>query len=250
MTIQITHFMRRPRRNAFSIERLFEDIRGAMPADCLVRAWTCRHASTGLLPRLKDMWAARGQQGDVNHVTGDIHFLAIGLDPKRTILTVHDLVLLDRLRGAKRWILWFVWYWLPLRRSRIVVTISETTRQALLASVRCDPGKVRVIHNCVSAEFSPSPKAFDAVRPRLLVIGTKANKNLDRIAEAVAGLDCRLAIVGPLSDRQRALLADAAIDYENHVGLSREALVEQYRLCDMLLFPSTYEGFGLPIVEA
>jgi glycosyltransferase involved in cell wall biosynthesis len=250
VTTRITHFMRRPRPNVFSIERLYEDVRGAMPADCRVTVWTCRNFSNGLWPRVKDMWAARKGQGDVNHVTGDVHYLTFLLDPKRTVLTVHDLVLLGRLRGLKRWILWFFWYWLPVRRSRAVVTISEATRAALLGSVRCDPAKVRVIHNNVSDEFRPVLRPFNSELPRILQIGTKSNKNIERVAEALEGIPCRLAVVGPLSDAQTGALRRHGIDYENHVGLSREALVAQYAEADLLVFASTYEGFGLPIVEA
>ncbi len=248
--IRITHFMRRPRPNVFSIERLYEDVRGAMLEDCRVTVWTCRHPSTGLWPRVKDMWAARKAQGEVNHVTGDVHYLTFLLDPKRTVLTVHDLVLLGRLRGVRRSIVWLLWYWLPVRRSRAVITISETTRAALLEAVRCDPAKVRVIHNPVSAEFRPVPRPFNAELPRILQMGTKPNKNVERVAKALEGIPCRLAIVGPLSDAQTEALRRHGIDYENHVGLSREALVAQYAEADMLVFASTYEGFGLPIVEA
>lgn len=250
MTIKITHFMRRPRRNVFSIERLYEDVRGAMPGDCDVTVWTCRHFSNGLWPRMKDAWAARKAQGDVNHVTGDVHYLTFLLDPERTVLTVHDLVLLGRLKGIRRWIVWLLWYWLPVRRSRAVVTISETTRAALLAAVRCDPQKVRVIHNPVSEEFQPAPRRFNSVCPRILQMGTAWNKNVERVAEALEGIPCRLAVVGPLSDAQTEMLRRHGIDWENHVGLSRQALVAQYAEADMLLFASTYEGFGLPIVEA
>ncbi len=196
------------------------------------------------------MWRARRHQGDVNHVTGDVHYLTLLLDPKRTVLTVHDLVMVGRLRGLARLVFWFLWYWLPVRRSRAIVVISESTRAALLASVRCDPGKVRVIHNNVSDEFRPAPRAFNAAYPRILQVGTKPNKNLSRVAEALAGLACRLVIIGPLSDDQVAMLRQHGIDHENHVGLSRAALVAQYEAADMLLFVSTYEGFGLPIVEA
>jgi glycosyltransferase involved in cell wall biosynthesis len=248
--LDITHFTRRPRRNVFSIERLFEDVRAAMPNDCRVTIWTCRHPSTGLLPRLKDMWAARAAQRDVNHVTGDVHFLVLLLDPRRTVLTVHDLVLLGRLRGVRRFVLWLFWYWLPVRRSRVVVAISETTRQALLASVRCDPAKVRVIHNSVSAEFQPAPRAFDAACPRILQIGTKPNKNLERVAAALEGLSCRLVVVGELAAPQEAVLRRHGIAFENRFGLSREELLSEYVASDLVLFASTYEGFGLPIVEA
>ena len=114
MSVHITHFMRRPRESDFSIERLYQDVRGALPEDCQATVWNCCNYSNGLWPRFQDILLARDQQGDVNHVTGDVHYLTYLLDPKRTVLTIHDLVSLERLRGIKRWTLWFLWYWLPV----------------------------------------------------------------------------------------------------------------------------------------
>jgi glycosyltransferase involved in cell wall biosynthesis len=242
--------MRRSRANGFSIERLYEDIRAALPDDCRVKVWTCRNFSEGVWRRLQDVWLARTQQGEVNHVTGDVHYLTFLLDSRRTVLTVHDLVMLGRLRGVRRGIFWFFWYWLPVRRSRVVIAISESTRRALLESVRCHPAKVRVIYNNVSDEFQPVPRIFNAQLPRILHIGTTCNKNLDRVAEALKGIRCRLVVVGALSHGQREALREHDITYENLIGLSREGIVAQYAAADLVLFASTYEGFGLPIVEA
>lgn len=248
--ISIIHYMRRPRANVFSIERLYEDVRKALPDDVQATAWVCREPSSGLLPRLRDAWAARKAQVDVNHVTGDTHYLTYFLNRKRTVLTVHDLVSLERSRGMKRFLLWLFWYWLPVKRSRLVVTISEQTRQSLLSAVRCKPDKIVVIHNPVSDEFRPSPKVFKATHPRILQIGTKPNKNLERVAEALTGLPCTLVIIGKLTVQQEAVLVQHGISFENHVGLSRQELLDQYVQADLLIFASTYEGFGLPIVEA
>ena len=250
MTLHITHYLRQPRAGVYSIERLYEDVCAALPADCDTRIWTCRHPSTGLWLRLRDAWAARKGQGDVNHVTGDTHYLTYFLDRRRTVLTVHDLVSLGRLRGIRRWLLWLLWYWLPVRRSQLVITISEATRTALLDSVRCDPAKVVVVHNPVSAEFLPVPAAFNAAHPRILHIGTNPNKNLGRVAQALAGIDCTLVVIGRLSPEQTAMLAQHGITCENHSNLSRAELLDQYVRADLLLFASTYEGFGLPIIEA
>lgn len=250
MTNQVVHFMRKPRPNVFSIERLYEDVRGAMPEDISVRVWTCRNESIGLWPRLRDAWRARKAQGDVNHVTGDTHYLTFFLDRQRTVLTVADLVSLERLRGIKRWLLWLLWYWLPVKRSRTVVTISECTRNALLKHVHCKPAKVQVIHCPVSAEFEPKPSQWNAACPRILQVGTTPNKNIERVAVALCGIPCCLVVVGTMTQAQGAILAQHRIKYENLVGLSRSALVEEYAKADMLLFVSTYEGFGLPIVEA
>lgn len=250
MTIRITQFMRDRRPNFFSIERLYEDVRFALSADCEAVEWVCRNPSQGIWPRLRDAWAARSAQRDVNHVTGDTHYLTFFLERRRTVLTVLDLVSMERSKGLKRLAAWFFWFWLPVMRSRVVITISETTRQALLSAVRCRPDKVITIHCPVSAEFQPVPKAFNADCPRILQVGTKPNKNLPRVAAALAGIRCKLVIIGPLCRELEATLATHGIDYENHVGLSREALLDQYIQADLLMFASTYEGFGLPVVEA
>lgn len=242
--------MRRPRGASFSIERLFQDVRGAMPRDCLMQVHVCRNFSNGLLPRLQNMWLARRHQGDVNHITGDVHFLAIALLGKKTVLTVHDLVLLKRLRGLRRWIVWFAWYWWPVRRCAAIVAISEETRRDLLDNVRCDPTKVHVIRNAVSSEFKYSPREFNEISPRILLVGTGWNKNVDLIATALVGVSCKLAIIGHLSEAQSNRLRDLDISYENYENLSRTNLVSEYARSDMLVFASLFEGFGLPIVEA
>lgn len=250
MALHITHYLRHPRPGMYSIERLYEDVRAGLPADCLARAWTCRYPSTGLLPRLRDAWAARSAQADVNHVTGDTHYLTVFLNSQRTMLTIADLVSLERLNGVRRWLLWLLWYWLPVRRSRVVVTISEATRIALLKSVQCDPAKVVVIYCPVSEEFQHVPAAFNADCPRILHIGITPNKNLERVAQALPGIDCTLVVIGRLSPEQAAALERNGIACENHVNLTRAELLDQYVRADMLLFASTYEGFGLPIIEA
>lgn len=250
MSIDITQFMRKPRSNTFSIERLYQDVRAALPADCQAKVWTCQEFSNGLLPRLRDMWRARRYQGDVNHVTGDVHYLTFLLDRRRTILTIHDLVLLERRRGIRRWLVWLLWYWLPLKRSQMIITISQATRDALLKSVNCKPDKIRVIHNPVSKEFHPSAYTFNAACPRILQVGSGPNKNIEGVAAALEGISAHLVIIGSLTSDQAAHLRQHKISFENHVGLSREELFIQYKSADMLVFASTYEGFGLPIIEA
>jgi glycosyltransferase involved in cell wall biosynthesis len=248
--IRVTHYMRRPGRGAHSVERLYEDVRARLSADIQVNICTSRFLSRGLFGRMYDIMRARYYQGDVNHVTGDVHFLTYLLDRQRTVLTILDCVTLERLHGIKRWLCWLFWYWLSAKRCAVITVISEDTRQQVLRHLRCDPDKVRVIYCNVSEEFKPVILPFSVSRPRLLQIGTAANKNLERLAAALGGLDCDLVIIGRLSAMQIYALKQHRVSYENFVDLSREALVEQYLRCDMVVLVSTYEGFGLPIVEA
>ena len=73
---------------------------------------------------------------------------------------------------------------------------------------------------------------------------------MGRVINAVEEIDCQLNIIGQLSESQVTLLNDKAIDYRNFFNLSKEEMLKQYIDSDILLFASTYEGFGIPIIEA
>ena len=248
--VKVVHFQRKPPLGFFSIERLFDDIRSALPRDIVATVHLNRYLSAGSWRRIVDILRAARHQGEINHITGDVHYLTYFLERKRTVLTIHDCVTLERLRGLRRWVFWFFWYWLPANRCAVITVISESTKQQLLRYLRCDPDKIRVIHCPVSDEFTASEKHFNDKCPRILQIGTTENKNIPRVAEALQGLPCCLSIIGPLSAVQKKILARFGIVYENQVGLSREKLLNQYSEADLVMFASLYEGFGLPIVEA
>lgn len=225
-------------------------MRAHLPNDIQVKVCVSKYPSSGVFKRIYNIVQAWFYRGDVNHVTGEVHFLTYLLNRRKTVLTILDCVMMERLSGVRRWIFWFFWLWLPAKRSAVITVISEATRQQVLNYLHCDPKKVRVIYCNVSDEFKPFPKAFNNSYPRLLQIGITPNKNIERVAVALEGMSCKLVIVGYLSDVHKRALEEYCIDYENLVDLSFEALIEQYILCDMLIFTSTYEGFGLPIVEA
>jgi glycosyltransferase involved in cell wall biosynthesis len=248
-SIQVVHFQRKLGFGQ-SVERLFADVRSALPSDIVVTVCNNRYYSQGIWQRCYDMLRVVWQQGNVNHVTGHVHYLTYLIQRRRTILTVLDCGALERTTGLRRWLLWLLWFWLPVKRCAVVTVISAATKKELLKHIRCDPAKIEVIHCNVSAEFVPFPFHFNLDCPRILQIGTAYNKNIERVATALKGFKCRLVIIGILSESQKVALQEYGIESENYIGLSREQLLEQYQQADIVLFASLYEGFGLPIVEA
>lgn len=97
---------------------------------------------------------------------------------------------------------------------------------------------------------SDNVKPFNENCPDILQIGTMKNKNLLRLCEALEGINCRLRIIGRLDDEQRRSLSDHSIDFTNAFDLDDEAIKGEYEKADLVVFCSTLEGFGLPIIEA
>ena len=248
--IDVVHLQRRPGPGLHSIERLFEDVREQLAgSDIQFRVRINDFMSRGIRPRLHDAWAARRHQGQVNHVTGDVHYLCWWLDPARTVLTVHDCVGLSRMRGLRRRVFKHLWYTRPLQRAKFITVVSDFTRQELTAETGVAPERVQVIHPHLSAEFVPIAQAAPARLLRVLQIGTAPNKNIERLAAALAGLPVELTVIGKLDESQRAAIQDAGVRFSERTGISREAMPRMYAEADIIAFASTYEGFGLPIIE-
>lgn len=235
---------------AYSIERVFREVREVLPVPFSVDVVHCPtpyHSRWWLFNGFK---SARAANADINHVTGDIHYVVLGLPSRSTILTVHDLNHLDDLTGLRKQIYSLLYFRLPLRRCRAVTVISDATQQRLLQLFPFTASKTRVIPDCIPAAFVSRPKPFDEKHPRILQIGTKPNKNLERLGRALRGVPCVLHVIGQLNDSQRRLLAELNIHYENNAALSDSEVVRAYEQADIVAYVSLAEGFGMPVLEA
>jgi glycosyltransferase involved in cell wall biosynthesis len=246
----VRQFLRHPVQGWYSIEGTFETVRRHLDPDIHVDVVTNRYPSRGLLPRLKDAVNARRNRGPVNHVLGDVHYLTWFLPRRHTILTIHDCIPLEQARGLRWFALWALWYWLPAKKAGQLTVVSEFTRKSLERWIRYPADRITVVPPPLTPGFESSKPRPHGKWRRLLHIGSTPNKNLGRVIEAVAGLDITLVIVGRVDDASRELLTEHLVAHENHVDLDTDALIEQFHRADILLFPSTYEGWGMPIIEA
>ena len=236
----------------FSIEISFDQMLASFPAE---RGWVvekvvCPFYSKGILSRLRALRAVGRLQADVYHITGDVHFLALALPRRRTVLTVHDCGFLydrPRLRG---WLLRSFWLDWPVRRCRAITAVSEATRQDILRNSSCEPSKVRVIPTVIAEHFQRAAPRPLSERPCVLHVGLAPNKNFLRHVEALAGVPCRLRVVGKLEPMHHEWLRRHQVEYTHGFNLSAAEMQEAYGEADLLLFASTFEGFGMPVLEA
>jgi glycosyltransferase involved in cell wall biosynthesis len=246
--LKIVHFQR-AEGVGVSIERVFEHIRSAFPQDLEVEVRCLPCAGVSLRALFRNLWFAYRNRGDVNHITGDCHYLALGLPGKRTILTVHDCAYVSWLRGVRRFLFKVLWFDLPCRRVGILTAISCHTRDQLKRLMPRLRREILVVPDCVDPSFvCIAPVASSPAV--LLQVGTSPQKNLERVALALAGLPCKLRIIGSLSEGQRQLLEDLKLDYSTCSGIDDAELRMEYAACTAVVFASLEEGFGLPILEA
>jgi glycosyltransferase involved in cell wall biosynthesis len=162
-------------------------------------------------------------------------------------------------------------FWIAANRAARVMTVSEASKRDIMRFCPIPEEKIDVIHNAIDDRFSQPPPETQIrqVRERyqlhdrfLLYSGNvKPHKNLERLIDAFARLrqhgfeDIKLLITGSEISRY-ATLRRAVHRYNLHqhvrfLGfLSPETLAILYRLADGFVFPSLYEGFGLPPLEA
>lgn len=173
-----------------------------------------------------------------------------------TVTTVHDFTYERKLGGLRT----LVHSW--QKRSSIlhadaVICVSEATRTDLLELVpACDPGKVHVVHNGVSDHYYPLDRTGrGGEKPFVLFVGARGGyKNFElavRIVVRLPGFDLLAAGGGALTPEERLLVGRLLPERFRHVGfVSSEQLNLLYNQAHCLLYPSSYEGFGIPVLEA
>lgn len=207
-------------------------------------------------------------QREVNHILDHSygHLLNI-LNPKRTVVTCHDLIPLDFeddlsvLAGFREIIK-------NLIKAAKIIAVSESTKADLINKLGIDDHKISVVYSGVDPIFRPfdSLEIKKAARRKFnlpegkIVLNFGSNlkyKNVETVLRAFKEIldflpSVYLLRIHPLSDEQKKLAQDLGIlsNYLEVLSPSDEDLVKLYNCGDVFLSPSLKEGFGLHVLEA
>ncbi len=211
---------------------------------------------------------ARRVSAHLLHVTG---FDAPLWKPCPVVLTVHDLIGMifpENLPPASRWY-WSKWLPYATRFSDHVIAVSDHTKKDLMRLLGLDASQITVIHAAVGEHYSPrSAGEAEGVRRKyglpdrfILFVGTiEPRKGVDTLLAAMrlilkARTDVAVVMAGKVGWRVTPLVEEAgSVGLSGHVRLlghvAEEDMPSLYSASELLVLPSRYEGFGLPLVEA
>jgi glycosyltransferase involved in cell wall biosynthesis len=193
------------------------------------------------------------------------------VSPCPTIVTLHDMTLWLYPQHHYRRRLLAMRPFIPLvvQRSAAIVTVSESAKADIVRLLKVPIHKVHVVYEAADPAFRPMPPETATrllARHRLpeqyiLYVGTlEPRKNLERLVEAFAALVAdghphHLILAGQRGWKEAPLFATIErLGVQDRVQvlthLPIEELVALYNRAELLAFPSLYEGFGLPVIEA
>ena len=216
-------------------------------------------------------WVLRRERPDVFHAP---HYVLPPAVPCRSVVTIHDCIHLmfpQYLPNRAAYVYAKASMWSAAKRSNRILTVSEASKRDIMHFFNVPPEKIVVVYNAIDERFRIAPAEQDVARVReryqlnhkfVLYAGNiKPHKNLVRLILAFDELrkggfdDLKLLIIGDeiskLPALRRAVHEHKLHKHVRFLGyLPDETLAILYRLASVFVFPSLYEGFGLPPLEA
>lgn len=189
---------------------------------------------------------------------------------KNQVITIHDLLSLQYNNISWHQRIYFR-YLLPLlvSKSRLVITVSNATKQEVMRHLNCPAEKIQVVYNGYNRNvYTPEPEPARRilqtyqVNNYILAVGpTYPHKNFELLVRAYAGLDEQtrnnypLVIAGgmkPYVNKIKLLVDELSLQQQVHfLGyVPVDLMPALYKEARLLVFPSLYEGFGFPLLEA
>jgi len=175
------------------------------------------------------------------------------------IITIHDAApfIIKGESGRFGKIYWLVSLFFAKHFSRHILTVSEFSRQELINKLKINQDKLSVIYNGSPLMPTINENQPPTTSPYIIVIGNaRTRKNLNTLFAAYNLIktdlpDLRLLVVGKIDERMQILASSYQSDKIEFTGfISDEKKYQLLRQAQTLIFPSLYEGFGLPILEA
>ena len=164
------------------------------------------------------------------------------------VVTVHDLAVFRHPETFNRWTRAYSPRLVPrvLRAARRIIAVSEFTRRELVELLRVPDEKIRVVPNGVDDVFTPEGARADG--DYILAVGTlEPRKNLQRLVEAARSTEIELRVAGARGWGK----VDVGENGVRWLGEVDDAeLARLYRGAACVAYPSLYEGFGIPVLEA
>ncbi len=227
------------------------------------------------LPRMA--WMQMRVPGMLREIGADVAHYTNGMMPLTSrlpsVVTIHDmsLRLLPNFHPARRVLLNRPLMDHAVRRADALITVSENAKREIVEMYRLDPHRVHVVYEAAAPQFKPVTDQSELGRVRrtygltdrvVLYVGTiEPRKNLPVLIDAFArrrragDLEHQLVCVGPYGWLSRGVddlivrsqVADA-IAFTGYVPF--RDLAALYSLAEIFVYPSMYEGFGLPVIEA
>jgi len=179
------------------------------------------------------------------------------------VLTIHDLRTLTI--GDNVWKQNNADYQKTLNSLDMCVVVSECTRQDILKHFKVDEKKVKVVYLGADKRFKPSSQQdikktldkYSLNEPFLLSLGSVPRKNIDGIIRGFAGARSKednILVLGCNIDKDKYTQLAESLGVAKRIrildDLKDDEIVALYSSCQAFVFPSLYEGFGLPILEA
>ena len=222
------------------------------------------------MPFHKALWRTKGVTSDLQHDGVDVYHglsgeLPLGIRKTgiRSVVTIHDLIFL-RHPEYYNWIDTQIYAWKfrqTIKEANHIIAISECTKRDIMEYGQVDEHKISVIYQSYSPRFkgiTEKPLPYQLPQRYILSVGTiETRKNILLAVKALQRLseDISLVIVGrrtPYTDTVEKYIADNHLSQRvlilNHV--TDEQLPALYAGAEVFVYPSRYEGFGIPIIEA